>query len=390
VKAAERRTTVVPRKRPPERSSGAFLGSVALAIITLFSVGLGVFSYLRAEESESRLLAYQKLYQEKSDDRDRLLTTVGRIGAKVGHPGMTDAEALLKAVEDDIHKHGAQDSYPAQITMFLEKIKTERFRAELAEETAAKQRKRAEQAMPNFDAQMKELQTVIDRKNKEILAARDQSHELLGTLEKQVADLQEQLQQANVKMRQFARDREVESGKTDQKIKSLTSAVRGMKEQKNFEENDAESIRKETAAGMVTAVDSASKLVTINVGRSQGVRLGMLFRLFRPDTLGQPKDEVAVLEVLASTSVPALAGSPRTTSGSRSSLETWLSTIFSVAGRGKARSSQSSANSISTTTAKTTATASNGSSKSREAWSISDFTRTAASAARLRRGRPGS
>jgi len=297
VKAAERRTTVVPRKRPPERSSGAFLGSVALAIITLFSVGLGVFSYLRAEESESRLLAYQKLYQEKSDDRDRLLTTVGRIGAKVGHPGMTDAEALLKAVEDDIHKHGAQDSYPAQITMFLEKIKTERFRAELAEETAAKQRKRAEQAMPNFDAQMKELQTVIDRKNKEILAARDQSHELLGTLEKQVADLQEQLQQANVKMRQFARDREVESGKTDQKIKSLTSAVRGMKEQKNFEENDAESIRKETAAGMVTAVDSASKLVTINVGRSQGVRLGMLFRLFRPDTLGQPKDEVAVLEV---------------------------------------------------------------------------------------------
>ena len=289
---------VVHHKRPREHSSGAFLGSVTLAIITLFAVGLGVFSYLRAEESENRLLAYQKLYQEKSDERDRLLDTVGRLGAKVGHPGMTDAESLLKAVEADIHKHGSQSDYPAQVTMLLEKIKTERFRADLADENARNQRKRAEDSVPSFDAKMKELQIVIDRKNKEILGERDKSHELLGTLEKQVADLQEQLQVAHSQMRQAARDREVESGKTDQKIKSLTAAVRGLKDLKNTEEDDSENIRKETAAGMVTAVDSASKLVTINVGRGQGVRTGMLFRLFRPDTLGQPKDEIAVLEVV--------------------------------------------------------------------------------------------
>jgi len=49
---------------------------------------------------------------------------------------------------------------------------------------------------------------------------------------------------------------------------------------------------------MVTAVDSASKLVILNVGRTQGVRAGMLFRIFRADVVGQPKDEVAVLEVV--------------------------------------------------------------------------------------------
>jgi len=46
----------------------------------------------------------------------------------------------------------------------------------------------------------------------------------------------------------------------------------------------------------VTAVDSASKLVTISAGRTQGVRVGMHFRIFRTDVVGQPKDEVAVLE----------------------------------------------------------------------------------------------
>ena len=142
VKSAEpRRVAAVVSRRPKKESSGgAFLGSVALAIITLFATGLGVFSYLRAEESETRLLAYQKLYQEKSDERDRLQATVGQIAGKVGHAGTTDAEALLKAVETDIHKHGAQNSYPDQVLMLLEKIKSERFRAELAEENAAKQR----------------------------------------------------------------------------------------------------------------------------------------------------------------------------------------------------------------------------------------------------------
>jgi hypothetical protein len=299
VKSEPRRAPpVVHRKRPPEKSSGAFLGSVALAIITLFSVGLGVFSYLRAEESETRLLAFMKRYDEAMGERSQLQGTIAELARKVGHPGTVDAKTLLKAVEDDIHKHGAQSDYPSQVAMLLEKIKTERFRAELAEENARNQRKRAEDAFPGFDAKMNELQAVIDRKNKELLGERDKSHELLGTLEKQVADLQEQLQQAQSKMRQVARDREVELGKTDQKIKTLTAAVRGLKEMKNAEMDDGENIRKETAAGIVTAVDSASKLVIINVGRNQGVRTGMLFRIFRPDTLGQPKDEVAILEVV--------------------------------------------------------------------------------------------
>ena len=75
---------------------------------------------------------------------------------------MVDAKTLLKAVEDDIHKHGAQSDYPAQVAMLLEKIKTERFRAELAEENARQQRKRAEQVGPNFEAQKQELQAVIE------------------------------------------------------------------------------------------------------------------------------------------------------------------------------------------------------------------------------------
>jgi hypothetical protein len=287
-----------PRKKSSSQTGGAFLGSIALAIITLFSVGLGVFSYLRSEEAESRMLAYMKRYDESMEEQKKLQGTLGELAAKVGHAGFNDAKELLKAVEADLHKHGSQDSYPAQVAMLLEKIKTERFRADLAEEAAAKQRKRAEMSAPNFEAQLNELQAVIDKKNKELLGDREKNHELLGVLEKQVADLQEQLQAANLKMRQMSRDHEVASGKADQKIKLLTSAVRGMKEQKNFEDNDAENIRKETAAGLVTAVDSASKLVTISAGRNQGVRAGMLFRVFRPDVVGQPKDEVAVLEVL--------------------------------------------------------------------------------------------
>jgi len=292
------RAMTVVRSRKASPSGGAFLGSIALAIITIFSVGLGVFSYLRSEEAQSRALAYQKRHDDANAEKEKLQSTVNQIATKLGHASMIDADLLLKTVQEDISKHGSQDNYPAQVAWLLEKIKTERFRADLADEAAAKARKRAEMTAPSFDAQLKELQAVIDRQKNELLADRAKNHDQLGLLEKQVAELQEQNQQSSAKLRQLARDREVEQGKADQKIKLLTAAVRGMKEQKNAEENDAESIRKETAAGVVTAVDSASKLVTLNVGRSQGVRKGMHFRIFRTDVVGQPKDEVAVLEVI--------------------------------------------------------------------------------------------
>ena len=278
------------------QSSGAFLGSIALAIITLFAVGIGVFSYLRGEEAEARLLAYMKRYDALAGEREKMQGSLNALAAKVGHAGTADGDALLKAVQADLNRHGAQDNYPAQIADMLEKLKVEKFKVELAQAATEKQRKRAEMNLPAFQAQLKELQEVIEKKNKEILDTRGESHELLGALEGQVKDLQEKLQVANSKLRQTARDREVEVGKADQKIKMLTSAVRGLKEQKNAEEDDGANIRKETAAGSVLAVNSG--LITLNIGQDKGVRRGMMFRIFRPDAVGNPGEEIATLEVI--------------------------------------------------------------------------------------------
>jgi hypothetical protein len=290
---------IVKHRKPAKvrsQSGGAFLGSIALAIITLFAVGIGVFSYLRSEEAEARLLAYQKRYEVLTGERDKLQGSMSALAAKVGHAGTADGDALLKAVQTDLGRHGAHDNYPAQIAAMLDKLKVEKFKVELAEAAAEKQRKRAEMNLPAFQAQLKELQEVIEKKNKELLDNRGESHELLGALEGQVKDLQEKLQVANAKVRQMARDREVEVGKADQKIKTLTSAVRGLKEQKNAEEDDGANIRKETAAGSVLAVNSG--FVTLNIGQDRGVQRGMMFRIFRPDALGQPGEEIATLEVL--------------------------------------------------------------------------------------------
>ena len=289
---------IVKRRQAVQRSQsgGAFLGSIALAIITLFAVGIGVFAYLRAEEAEARTIAYMKRHDDVASQRDKLQGSISALAAKVGHGSIGDPDALLKEVDKDLSRHGAQNNYPEQIEMLLAKIKSEKFRADLAEQAAEKSRKLAAMNMPNFQAQLQELQAVIDKKNKELLDDREKSHALLGELEQQMKDLQEKLQDANVKNRQMARDKEVEDGKNQQKIKMLKSAVIGLKEKQNAEENEDAAIHRNTAVGTVLAVNSG--VITLSIGRDKGVQRGMLFRIFRPDSLGNPKDEVAILEAV--------------------------------------------------------------------------------------------
>jgi hypothetical protein len=294
---ADRVPNIVKRHQSASKpQSGAFLGSIALAVITLFAVGIGVFAYLRAEEAESRMLAYMKRHDEVAGQRDKLQSSIAALAAKVGHLGVGDPDQLLKEMDKDLARHGAQNNYPEQIEMLLGKIKSEKFRADLAETAAEKARKVAAMNMPNFQAQLNELQGVIEKKSKELIEDRAKSHELLGTLEQQVADLQEKLQEANIKNRQMARDHEVADGKNQQKIKMLKSAVIGLKEKQNAEENDDAVIHRNTAVGSVLAVNSG--IVTLNIGRDKGVQRGMLFRIFSRDPLGNPKEEVAVLEAL--------------------------------------------------------------------------------------------
>ncbi|HVJ82915.1 MAG TPA: hypothetical protein VNC50_17740 [Planctomycetia bacterium] len=271
-------------------------GLIGTAVIAIAGVAFGLATYLQNDELQERERLARRESEQRAAERDAARRTVAFLSEKIGQPlGLTD-DALKTRIVSDLVRRGGEENYALQADRLYHAVDAQRARADAAEAAARELQKRLAGQGPRMEAKLDEVQKSLDRKAAEVLSERKKSHEMLAELEGRLADLQGQLAGAKRDVVAIRQDKEREVGEAQNKIRELGATIKGLKAQQALIAGDP-GAAKAQQTGSVLGVDGAAKLVTLDVGREKGARVGMNFRLYRPDVGGRPGTEVALVEI---------------------------------------------------------------------------------------------
>lgn len=297
---------------------------IGLAIFIVLSIVFAVFWYMSHADNEqirSQMLAAQKDKQDAEatvrDLNDQINFMKDRTGygreMEVGHQDSGDSAAINKTSNDEIALYAADgNGAPADFRTALMKTAQERNSLDFT----------ATQRKSDYDAKENELLQTITRKDQEIQAHRDAREKAEQELVKQEAAHSEEMQRLEtqndtLRKEKTAIDQEYADYKVtaEQTIQDLNADIDGYRNavvalrQRLREQQDPTFSRPD---GLVTDVDHVNGRCFINIGRADGLEVGVTFSVYTQTNSGvgrastdDIKGKIEVVQILGAHSAVA-------------------------------------------------------------------------------------
>ena len=272
--------------------------ALVLVLLALFvgsttAVGLTYVKYLE----QTRVVEQMRQRHLQADRELRELTeTIDFLRERLGYARPTGLAALRQSVLEDLEPFGEQvvgEDYRSVLDYLVRTIAQERSDATSLAELNEKLRAELISTEPKYASRVEIHRKFQEETAAELLRVQDESVANLSVLENQITFMLDRIETTTGKLQEAYRLRDQDRDQATRKIQKLLSAVRSLRAEKQRNVDPT----RDPPDGKVVYVDSASRSVSLSIGAEDGVRRGMTFRVFRPDSVGRPGKAIATLEV---------------------------------------------------------------------------------------------
>ena len=268
-----------------------------IALVTLCCVCgcAALLSFAGYEESRRRADQLQTQLQQADEQRQERCEAMRYVASKLGFQSGIDPESLQKAMAQELEGYYATapaGTYRAVIDALQTDLARQKEHAQTLQDLVDDLQARLVTIEPSYQRRVEIHRRSQARTAKELIDVQQQEQENRRQLEGQISALLDRLETTSRKLRDVYGQREQDREQADRKIRMLMAAVRSFRAEKNLEVTPGA----DPPDGKVVYVNASAGTLSLDIGRRDGVKPGMTFRVFRPDPSGRANKEVATVE----------------------------------------------------------------------------------------------